>query len=70
MKIQRLREASVKSEASKVRLQIVNKWSTCKYMNLALQITGCKRHSYMCSHLEYSLDSRVILECKSPFASL
>jgi hypothetical protein len=60
----------VKDKVPKVRIQGVNKWSACKCIKLAPQITRCKRHWCTCSHLEYSLDSRAILECKSPFGSL
>jgi hypothetical protein len=66
MKSRRSRENSVKREASKVRVRSVNWWQACKYVKLVPQITWCKRHSCTCSHLEYSLDSRVISECKRP----
>jgi hypothetical protein len=54
----------------KVRIQGVNEWLACKYMKLVPQITGCKRRSCTCSHLGYSLDSRVISECKISFVSI
>jgi hypothetical protein len=60
----------VKGAVPKVQVHSVNEWLPCKCMKLVPQITGCKRRSRTCSHLEYSLDSRVISECKSPFVSV
>jgi hypothetical protein len=60
----------VKGAVPKVQVQSLNEWLACKCMKLVPQITGCKRCLCTCSHLEYSLDSRAISECKSPFVTL
>jgi hypothetical protein len=70
IKLRRSRRSQVKYVTSKVWVRGVNWWQTCNCMKLAPQITRCKRHSCTCSHWEYSLDLRVISECKSPFVSL
>jgi hypothetical protein len=64
------RMSRAKGAVPKVRVWGVNRWQACNCVKLAPQITGCKRRSCTCSHYEYSSNSRVISECKSPFVSL